>query len=205
MDVAQADPSSLAGLRSDAIRGAREVVSAATVGDAAGALQALGRHRLLCAHREGPYGISHWRDQVRRWLREAMPDYGRGGEFYVGRPLLVTANDYEVGLFNGDTGAVILRDGHAVAAFGPEGPFVAPSRLSEVQTPHAMTVHRAQGSEADRVTVILPPAQSQLLTRELLYTAITRARSHVRVIGTQDAVRAAVTRPVVRASGLRER
>ena len=67
-----------------------------------------------------------------------------------------------------------------------------------------MTVHKAQGSEADRVTVILPSADSRLLTRELLYTAITRARSFVRVIGTQDAVRAAVTRPVVRASGLRE-
>ena len=117
----------------------------------------------------------------------------------------MTANDYEVGLYNGDTGAVILRDGQAVAAFGPVGPFVATSRLSAVQTPHAMTVHKAQGSEAERVTVILPPADSPLLTRELLYTAITRARSHVRLIGTQDAVRAAVTRPVVvRASGLRE-
>lgn len=68
-----------------------------------------------------------------------------------------------------------------------------------------MTVHKAQGSEADSVTVILLPAESPLLTRELLYTAVTRARSHARVIGTHDAVRAAVTRPVVRASGLRER
>ena len=204
VDAAQAVASSIAGLREDAVRGARRLVAEAEVGDAAGALDALGRHRLLCAHREGPNGISYWRHLVRRWLVEAMPEYGRDGEFYVGRPLLVTANDYEVGLFNGDVGAVIMRDGQAVAAFGPEGPFVATSRLSEVQTPHAMTVHKAQGSEADRVTVILPSADSPLLTRELLYTAITRARSFVRLIGTQDAVRTAVTRPVVRASGLRE-
>jgi exodeoxyribonuclease V alpha subunit len=204
VDAAQALASSIAGLRDDAVRAARRLVAAAEVGDVAGALDALAHHRLLCAHREGPYGISYWRHLARLWLVEAIPEYGRGGEFYVGRPLLVTANDYEVGLFNGDIGAVIMRDGQAVAAFGHEGPFVATSRLSDVQTPHAMTVHKAQGSEADRVTVILPSADSRLLTRELLYTAITRARSFVRVIGTQDAVRAAVTRPVVRASGLRE-
>jgi exodeoxyribonuclease V alpha subunit len=70
---------------------------------------------------------------------------------------------------------------------------------------HAMTVHRGQGSQFGRVTVVLPPAESPLLTRELLYTAVTRAREFVRIVGTEDAVRAAVERPVARASGLRKR
>ena len=77
-------------------------------------------------------------------------------------------------------------------------------RLPAVQPVHAMTVHRGQGSQFARVTLLLPPATSPLLTRELLYTAVTRAREHVRVIGTEDAIRAAVERPVRRASGLRE-
>ena len=91
-------------------------------------------------------------------------------------------------------------------AFGePDAPrLVRPHRLPAVQPVHAMTVHRGQGSQFARVTLLLPPATSPLLTRELLYTAVTRAREHVRVIGTQDAIRTAVERPVRRASGLRE-
>jgi exodeoxyribonuclease V alpha subunit len=77
------------------------------------------------------------------------------------------------------------------------------NRLSDVETVHALTVHRAQGSQFKRVTVVLPPLDSPLLTRELLYTAVTRAESFVRIIGTADAVRAAVDRPIRRASGLR--
>lgn len=137
-----------------------------------------------------------------------MEGYAAEGEWYRGRPLLVTANDYEVKLYNGDTGVVV--DG------GPRGPLAAfgrgaaplllsPSRLSAVETVQAMTVHRSQGSQFQRVSVLLPPADSPLLTRELFYTAVTRAKDFVRVIGTEDAVRLAVTRPVVRASGLRHR
>jgi exodeoxyribonuclease V alpha subunit len=81
----------------------------------------------------------------------------------------------------------------------------APARLGGVQTVHAMTVHRSQGSQFARVTVVLPPPDSPLLTRELLYTAVTRARTTVRIVGSEEAVRAAVARPVSRASGLRER
>ena len=79
---------------------------------------------------------------------------------------------------------------------------VAPSRLDAVGTVHAMTVHRAQGSQFARATVLLPPAESALLSRELLYTAVTRARKSVRVVGTTASIRAAAERPVVRASGL---
>lgn len=198
-----ADPAGLSGLRADIVDGARHVVTAARAGDVATAMSSIGAHRLLCAHRSGPYGIARWRDRAHQWLTEALPGYGREGEFYVGRPLLVTANDYDLGVFNGDLGVIVRLEAQDVAAFGVDGPFVPTSLLPAVQTPHAMTVHKAQGSEADRVTVILPPAESPLITRELLYTAITRARSGVRLIGTADAVRSAVSRPVVRASGLR--
>jgi exodeoxyribonuclease V alpha subunit len=79
------------------------------------------------------------------------------------------------------------------------------SRLSEVQTVHAMSVHKSQGSQFDKVTLVLPPPESPLLTRELVYTAVTRARRQVRIIGTTESLAAAVRRPIVRASGLRTR
>ena len=82
---------------------------------------------------------------------------------------------------------------------------IAPALLDGIATVHAMTVHRAQGSQFARVSVILPPAESPLLTRELLYTAVTRARTKVRLVGSEDAVRAAIARPIGRASGLRRR
>jgi exodeoxyribonuclease V alpha subunit len=119
--------------------------------------------------------------------------------------VLVTANDYDIGLYNGDTGVVVETPGGLRVAFPGRAEPLAPSRLAEVATVHAMTVHRGQGSQFARVTVVLPPADSPLLTRELLYTAVTRAREVVRVVGSEAAVRAAVGRPVSRASGLRHR
>jgi exodeoxyribonuclease V alpha subunit len=115
--------------------------------------------------------------------------------------VLVTANDYDTGLYNGDTGVVVATPDGPRVAF-PGRALLAPSRLAEVATVHAMTVHRGQGSQFARVTVVLPPAESPLLTRELLYTAATRARTFVRVVGSEAAVRVAVGRPVSRASGL---
>lgn len=129
-----------------------------------------------------------------------------GGLWYPGRPLLVTANDRDTGLYNGDTGVVVAEGDDVIAVFGdPDDPLrVRPHRLPPVETVHAMTVHRGQGSQFRKVSLILPPAGSPLLTRELLYTAVTRARESVRVVGTEDAVRKAVETPVRRASGLRE-
>ena len=125
----------------------------------------------------------------------------------MGRPLLMTSNDYQLRLFNGDTGVVVDVDGQPRAAFLRNGAIdlLAPSRLSDVQTVHAMSVHRSQGSQFDRVTLVLPSADSPLLTRELLYTGLTRAKEHVRIVGTRDALATAVRRPIVRASGLRTR
>ena len=127
--------------------------------------------------------------------------------WYVGRPLLVTANDYGLKLYNGDTGVTVLRDGalRAVVA-GSEGLMeFATSRLADVETLHAMTIHKSQGSQATEVTVLLPPEDSRLLTRELLYTAVTRARTKVRLVGTAAQLRAAVHRRAVRATGLARR
>lgn len=202
----QREPVGLAGLRVDVEGAGRALTEAARAGNAAAALGALEGHRLLCAHRQGPFGIARWSAEVERWLAAAIEGYAAEGEWYRGRPLLVTANDYEVKLYNGDTGVVVdAGPKGVVAAFGRAAvPVLLPtSRLSAVQTVHAMTVHRSQGSQFRRVSVLLPPASSPLLTRELFYTGVTRAQEFVRVIGTEDAVRTAVLRPVVRASGLR--
>jgi exodeoxyribonuclease V alpha subunit len=201
-------PAGLDSLRTDVVDAGRALIEAALAGDAAQALQALEKHRLLCAHRRGPYGVARWSQQVERWLAAAVDGFQPDREWYLGRPLIITANDYELGLFNGDTGVVI--DGGsagpiAVFARGTDLVEVAPSRLDAVQTVHALTVHRAQGSQFARVSVHLPPPESPLLTRELLYTAITRARESVRVLGTEISIRAAIDRPVVRASGLQRR
>jgi exodeoxyribonuclease V alpha subunit len=184
-----------------------ELVSAARAGAVAEALTALDRHRVLCAHREGPFGVARWSLEIERWLAETIDGFATDGEWYLGRPLLVTGNDYELKLYNGDTGAIVAGVNGPVAAFARgDGPVLfAPSRLSGVQTVHAMTVHRSQGSQYDRATVLLPPVDSPLLTRELFYTAATRARQFVRIVGTEAAVRRAVDTAVVRASGLRRR
>ena len=205
--VETADGQPDAGTRADVLAAGRALDVAARRGDVEGALAALEAHRVLCGHRRGPFGVTWWAGEIERWLGEALGSDGQAGPWYPGRPVLVTANDYETGLYNGDTGVVVHTERGLQVAFARGGPptLVAPARLAEVQTVHATTVHRAQGSQLERVTVVLPPAGSPLLSRELLYTAVTRARSGVRVLGSEAAVRAAVARPVSRASGLRER
>ncbi|CUR55626.1 Exodeoxyribonuclease V alpha chain [metagenome] len=180
---------------------------AAETGGFGAALAALDGQRMLCAHREGPFGVRRWNGTVERWLTEATGE-PVWSSTYVGRPVLVTANDYGLGLYNGDTGVVCRApDGSlrvAVATTGGAADF-APSRLSEVDTMHAMTIHKSQGSQADDVVIQLPPQESRLLTRELFYTAITRARERVVVVGSEAEVRAAVARRAQRATGLAQR
>ena len=179
---------------------------AAVLGDADAALKTLEQHRLLCAHRRGSYGVAYWNRQVERWLSE-QTDMPLWADWYVGRPVLVTANDYGLGLYNGDTGVAVLRDGGLRAAMATSaGPVqFATGRLADVETMHAMTIHKSQGSQAVEITVLLPPTDSRLLTRELLYTAVTRAREKVRLVGSADQLRAAVTRRAIRATGLSRR
>lgn len=165
---------------------------------------------MLCAHRRGPFGVDYWNRQTERWLAE-QTDTALWAAWYVGRPVLPTANDYGSGLYNGDTGVTVLRDGAlravmAVPAPDGSGPLeFATSRLADVETMHAKTIYKSQGSQAGEVTVLVPPVDSRLLTRELLYTAVTRAREKIRLIGTADQVRAAIDRRAVRATGLSRR
>jgi exodeoxyribonuclease V alpha subunit len=175
---------------------------AAILGNSTDALAVLDDHRLLCAHRRGPFGVGHWNRQVERWLSE-QSDSSQRANWYAGRPVLVTANDYGLGLYNGDTGVAVLRGGALRVVIG-EREF-ATSRLADIETMHAMTIHKSQGSQVAEVTVLLPPEDSRLLTRELLYTAVTRAQKKVRIVGSEAQVRAALERRAVRATGLKHR
>jgi exodeoxyribonuclease V alpha subunit len=204
------DPDVLPRLRDRLGAHARRLRAAAVSGDADAAIEVLDHHRLLCAHRDGPFGVGHWNRLVERSLAEhtGLPiGGGWGQEWYAGRPLLLTSNDYGLDLFNGDTGVVVAADDGVRAAIAVPGGHrdLATSRLTEVETMHAMTVHKSQGSQAAEITVLLPPDESPLLTRELLYTAVTRAERKVTVVATPDAVRRAVERPAQRASGLAAR
>ena len=184
------------------------VIEAARAGDVAAALDALERHRMLCAHRGGPRGVRQWSDTVERWLAADDPLLlPRLDGRYAGQPLLVTSNDYENGLYNGDTGVVVQDGDELVAAFRRGGePVLFPLvRLSDVRPLHVMTVHRAQGSQFEETTVLLPPADSPLATRQTFYTAITRASRIVRLVGSDEAVRTCVARRAARATGLRDR
>jgi exodeoxyribonuclease V alpha subunit len=197
----------LESVRHRVVAAGRDVHTAAETGDARGALEHLAAMRVLCAHRRGPYGVTTWMGHVERWLARSIDGYGVG-RWYVGRPLLVTENDYGLGLYNGDTGVVVEhRPGEVTAAFDRRGDLleVRPSRLGALETVHAMTVHKSQGSQFATVAVILPDETSPILSRELLYTAITRAQRQLVLVGTEASVRAAVSRPLVRSSGLRER
>jgi len=172
-------------------------------------LAALDRFRILCAHRRGPAGVETVNQQVERLLA----DRGRlrlDGAWYVGRPILVTRNDYQLRLFNGDVGVIAEAAGDprrrvAVFAEGDGVRELSPARLPPHETVFAMSVHKSQGSEFDRVAVLLPPLPSPIVSRELLYTAVTRARQRVLVVGPRAVVEHAVAQRVERTSGLRDR
>ena len=192
-------------IRTAAVATARAVIEAAAQRDARRALEALRGFRVLCAHRRGPHGAATWMATIESWLADAVGAYAPGARWYVGRPLLVTANDYELGLFNGDTGVVVAAGpGRVAAAFERRGEVVelSPTRLSAIETVYAMTIHKAQGSQFGTAAVLLPPPTSPILTRELLYTAVTRAQERLVLAAPAASVRAAVERPVARASGL---
>ena len=192
-------------VRSSALAGARTMIAAARGGSATDALAALATFRILCAHRRGPYGVTTWTTRMEDWLHDEIPGFAAQERFYVGRPLLVTENDYELGLNNGDTGVVVrTNEDRVVAVFERGGESIAfsPSRLGAVETVYAMTIHKSQGSQFDAAAVILPEPDSRILTRELLYTAATRARRRLILAGSEEAVRQPCSRPVARASGL---
>lgn len=174
--------------------------------DAAGALAHLNTSRLLCAHRTGPFGTRHWNQLIEQALTERAPEVSMQ-TMYVGRPILVTRNDYGLGVNNGDSGVIIrTSDGPlAVIETGSGILSLSPWRLSDIETMHAMTVHKAQGSQVANILVLVPPPGSRLLTREMLYTAVTRAKQHLTIVGSPGAIRHAVQAPAQRSSGLAQR
>ncbi|RJR42705.1 MAG: exodeoxyribonuclease V subunit alpha [Desulfobacteraceae bacterium] len=170
--------------------------------------ESLDRFRILCALREGPYGSLSLNLLVEEILRSEGLIRGWGA-WYPGRPVLVSRNEYELRLFNGDSGVALpdLEDqGDLKVCFPAEGGFrkIHPSRLPEHETCYAMTVHKSQGSEFEKIIVILPDRDSPVLTRELIYTAITRAKRSVEIWGREDVFRTSLERRIVRRSGLRE-
>ncbi len=194
---------------------------------ASAALAALDRFRVLTPLRQGPWGVEALNERVldilarRRLLRPR-------GRWFHGRPLMILRNDYGLKLFNGDVGLVCRQgpdaaeprvafpdpqaarkagvdDPDAPRAEGPAGVrWITPARLPEHETVFAMTVHKSQGSEFDEVLLALPEPVAPVMTRELLYTAVTRARTRVTLVGTARAVLETVSRRVERSSGLRQ-
>jgi exodeoxyribonuclease V alpha subunit len=178
-------------------------------GSPAGALERFDAFRLLCALRQGPYGVAGINALVEQILAEkGLIDLH--SRWYRGRPVMVTANDYNLKLFNGDVG-IVFPDPEAggtprVYFPAPDGGIrkFSPVRLPPHETVFAMTIHKSQGSEFDRVLLLLPEHDSELLTRELIYTGITRAKSEVEIWGEREVFVAAVSRRIDRKSGLKE-
>jgi exodeoxyribonuclease V alpha subunit len=182
-------------------------------GDVAAVARAFDSFRVLCAMREGARGVQGLNQQCERMVRSAFaatPSTASGAPaWYVGRPVIVTRNDYIVKLFNGDVG-IALPDEHGMLQVyfpvaGNTYRAVAPSRLPEHETAFAITVHKSQGSEFDRVAVILPERHNAVLTRELLYTAATRARKHVTLCASPAGLESALLNATRRHSGLTAR
>lgn len=165
---------------------------------------------VLCAHRGGLCGALTVNRLIEAGL-EARHRIDPRRAWYPGRPVMVMRNDYGVQLFNGDVG-IALPDPDAdgqIRVFFPlqAGGMrrISPARLPEHETVYAMTIHKAQGSEFERVLMILPDELSPIMSRELVYTGITRARSRVEIWGTEEVLVRSVERRLERASALRER
>ena len=198
-----ADQAGIASLQKKSADAAGDVIRLARAGDASGALQLASNLKVLCATRFGPLGVFRWSDAIESLTARVMPGAGVGQRWYVGRPVIVTRNDYLNRTFNGDIGVVVPGPDRPVVAFADGGEIrqLAPSQLGDVETWWAATIHKSQGSEFGRVIVTLPPPPSPILTRELLYTGVTRAKE-VTLVASEASLRAAIANPVSRASGL---
>ena len=184
-------------------RHALEVVDLAGASKYGEVLEKLGELQLLCASRSGQLGIAGWNRTVNQWIGTSTRK-----QWFVGRPILITKNDHSNHLYNGDVGVVCSdKDGGVRVVFdGIDGPREFPTvRLPEVETVHALTIHKSQGSEYKHAVVVLPTGRSRLLTRELLYTGVSRAREQLTIVASESALRTAVNTVVIRASGLANR
>jgi exodeoxyribonuclease V alpha subunit len=163
---------------------------------------------LLCALREGPHGVESINQTIEDLaVRHAL--IRKEGRWYRGRPLMIVSNDYRLKLYNGDVGILFPDADESLSVFFPteEGSFrrLGPGRLSAFETAYAITVHKSQGSEFDHVLLLLPDRHSEVVTRELVYTGITRARKKVEIWGREESFIEAISRQIRRESGLRDR
>lgn len=181
--------------------------------DVAIALDQLDSFRILCAERQGQFGVAGMNRVMEAVLR-ARGQIGPEGEFYQNQLVLVNHNDYQQQLFNGEVGLVRADESETdysyICHFPPTDPdegvrMCLTSRLPGWETAYALTVHKSQGSEFDHVLIVAPPGDSRVLTRELLYTAVTRARNKVTLWCSRAALRTALGRRAQRHSGLAER
>ncbi|MCG7991010.1 MAG: exodeoxyribonuclease V subunit alpha [Candidatus Thiodiazotropha lotti] len=180
-------------------------------GDSVEALfEQLHAFRILAALREGPAGVIQLNQGITGRLR-AQGAIPQQASWYVGRPVMLTRNDYQLNLYNGETGIVLAHpDGSgelSVAFNGADGAirWVSPSRLPHCETVYALTVHKSQGSEFQRVLFHLPKQDSPVLCRELVYTAVTRAKQQFSLVGTEAVFKTALLRGMQRQSGLSDR
>jgi exodeoxyribonuclease V alpha subunit len=177
--------------------------------DPVDALNQLSEFAVLCALRRGPFGAEAVNTLLERMMRESGTIEGNG-RYHRGEPVIIVRNDYNVGLFNGDLGIVLpdVTSGEVRVFFrGEDGDVLnfAPGRLPAHEPAFALTVHKSQGSEFRQALVILPERDAPVLTRELLYTGVTRVRETVEVWASEQILRGAIERKIERNSGLRER
>ena len=198
------DPGSLAALRETALAGFASYLAAATPQEA---LAAFNGFRILCAHRRGRFGVSGMND----WVEEVLAGAGlisRDSYWYRGRPVMITRNHPVLHLSNGDIGITMADEAGRLRVFFAAGDgsvrSFAPARIPEHVTAFAVTVHKSQGSEFESVALLLPEKPSPVLSRELIYTGITRAKERFALWGDEPILRVAVRQRVSRASGLRE-
>ncbi|WP_260259692.1 exodeoxyribonuclease V subunit alpha [Vibrio intestinalis] len=175
-------------------------------------LDAFGRCRLLCAIREGDFGVTGLNQRIERALAARNLIHTQDELWYHGRPVMVTRNDHALGLYNGDIGLCILDESESQPRLKvffelPDGSVksVLPSRVPEHETAYAMTIHKSQGSEFDFTLMLLPKDFSPILTRELIYTGITRAKKRLALYGQIDVIKRGIRVTTERASGLAER
>ncbi|MCP4598668.1 MAG: exodeoxyribonuclease V subunit alpha [Neptuniibacter sp.] len=167
-------------------------------------LKKLSEFQTLCALREGPYGVSGINDRIRSEL-SARALIKTDTAWYPGRPIMISRNDTSLSLFNGDIGLALYdEDGRLKVWFEQDGGVraVLPSRLPDHDTVFAMTVHKSQGSEFEHVMMLLPPDDNPVLSRELLYTGITRAKNSLQLCAQGKVLKLATERKTERAGGL---
>ncbi|MFC0226239.1 exodeoxyribonuclease V subunit alpha [Serratia aquatilis] len=188
------------------------LVQVASGADAVTVLEAFGRFQVLCALREGPFGVAGLNERIENALQRAgliRRNPGPAGRWYLGRPVMIGRNDSALGLFNGDIGIALPGEGSDLRVHFqlPDGSIksVQPSRLPAHETAFAMTVHKSQGSEFDHTALVLPNHYLAVVTRELVYTAITRARKRLSLYATDKVLMSAIRTPTQRRSGLAER